>query len=206
MRCACIRRLRLPGAWDDRGRCGHLWPPTLRCPKKWERAPSEPGTLSRKWSAVSGLEHLRGQIPELAVELDVTPDGANPARAGQTTAGRAPAQAPTEQVLLAAVINPPEVIADVFRAPAGEELQGLHAALCRVRKAQRERPRGKAQLLVLEQPPLLHALDLGGQALEPLRELKCAGNHVVHDVPAMGHAVRRKRPPGDDQPVRAHDP
>src|SRR5437762_7702580 len=108
----------------------------------------------------SSCEHLRGQIPELAVELDVASDGADPARAGQTTGGRAPAQASTEQVLLTAVIDPPKVIADVLRAPAGEELQGLHPALRRVRKPQRQRLLGKGQLLVLEQPSLLHALDL----------------------------------------------
>jgi len=39
----------------------------------------------------SSCQHLRGQIPELAVELDVASDGADPARAGQTTGGRAPA-------------------------------------------------------------------------------------------------------------------
>src|ERR1700730_6898320 len=77
-----------------------------------ERAPSEPGTLSLEFSG-SGRQHLRGQIPELAVELDVTPDGANRTRAGQTTAGRASAPAPTEQVLLAAVVDSPKVIAHI---------------------------------------------------------------------------------------------
>jgi len=32
------------------------------------------------------------------------------------------------------------------------------------------------------------------------------GNYVVHDVPAMGHAVRREGRTGDDQAVGAHDP
>src|SRR4029077_1978092 len=122
------------------------------------------------------------------------------------TAGGPPAQAPAEQMLLAAVIDPPEIIAHVLGAPAGKELQGLHPALSRGWKPQRERPLAKGQLLVLEQPPLLHAFDLGGEALEALRNLKCAGDHVVHDVPAMGHAVRRKRATGDDQSVGAHDP
>ena len=35
----------------------------------------------------SGREHLCGQVPELPVELDVSPDGANRTGAGQTTPG-----------------------------------------------------------------------------------------------------------------------
>jgi hypothetical protein len=45
-------------------------------------APS-PGSGQRR----SGRQHLRGQIPELAVELDVSPDGANRTGAGQMTPG-----------------------------------------------------------------------------------------------------------------------
>jgi hypothetical protein len=50
---------------------------------------------------------------------------------------------------------------------------------------QRERPLGKRQLLVHEQPPMLHALDLGGQALEALGDLERLGKDLVDDVTAV---------------------
>src|SRR6266480_6052089 len=166
----CTRLLRLQGrrggaiteAVDD-----FLRPLVAGAQKRGESA-------KRAWhplpEVVSGSsrQHLRGQIPELAVELDVASDGADPARAGHATRYRAPGEASTEQVLLAAVIDAPEVISDVLGAPAGEELRGLHPALCGLWEAQRQRPLGKGQLLVLEEPPLLHALDLNCEALEAL--------------------------------------
>jgi hypothetical protein len=50
---------------------------------------------------------------------------------------------------------------------------------------QRERPLGKRQLLVHEQPPMLHALDLGGQGFEALGDRERLGKDLVDDVTAV---------------------
>jgi hypothetical protein len=57
---------------------------------------------------------LHGQIPELPVERDVAPDRTDRTRPGQPAGDRPPAQAAAKQVLLDAVVDAPEVIADVF--------------------------------------------------------------------------------------------
>ena len=107
----------------------------------------------------SGCQPLHGQIPELPVERDIAPDGTDRARPGQPAGDRPPTQAAAKQVLLATVVDAPEVILDVFGAPASQELRRLHPALCRLCKAQAQRLLGKGELLVLEEVPLLYALD-----------------------------------------------
>ena len=62
----------------------------------------------------SGRQPLNRQIPQLPVKRDVPPDGADGARPGQPAGDRPSAQAAAKQVLPAAVVDVPEVIADIF--------------------------------------------------------------------------------------------
>src|SRR5580700_7117783 len=106
----------------------HLWAgrrPSRRVPKKGESA--NPDALS--CTVTLGRQRLGGQVPESRIEPDLLLDRGNPTRMTQPAAGRAAAQASTQERFLAAVQDGPEIIPGVLDPPADEELRGLHAGL-----------------------------------------------------------------------------
>lgn len=154
----------------------------------------------------SSREHLGGEIPQAAIDPHVLLDGADPPGADQATTGGPARQSAPEQVLLDLVQGAIEIIPSVLRPPTLEQLRGRHSSLRRVGVPQRQSPLSEPELLVLEQLPLLHALDLGGQYVEPLRDAERMRDNVIDDVAAVGHAEGRKRAPRDDQSIGTDHP
>lgn len=140
---------------------------SIRRPRKEEKVPIEPAPSPQLCR--SGRQRLHRQIPQLPVEPDIAPDAADRPSTGQPTAGRAPGEAPSEQVFLAPVVHPPEIIAHVLCTSAAEELHWLHPAQRRVRKAERQRPLGEGELLILEQLPYREEIGCPHSDLKPLR-------------------------------------
>src|SRR6185312_15424365 len=136
----------------------------------------------------SSSEHLSSEIPQIAVDANVLLNGADPPCADQPAIGRAARKASPEQVLLYLVQGAVEVIASVFLPAALEQLRSRHPSLAGVGVPQRQGPLSEPHLLVFEQLPLLHALDLGGQEVEPLRDTERMRDDVIDDVAAMRDA------------------
>src|ERR1700683_1246008 len=103
--------------------------------EKGKRAPSD--ALSPTFR--SGRKHLRSKIPQPTIQPHVLPNGRDAPRARQPAIRRPPAQAATEEILLALIQGAPQVVSNVFSAPAGQKLRRLHRALRRVRKPKRQR-------------------------------------------------------------------
>jgi hypothetical protein len=82
----------------------------------------------------------------------------------------------------------PEIVRLVLHPTAAQKLRGLHAGLCHVRIAHFHRRAGELGLLVPQELPGLHPLDLAGQDLELLRDAKRTRAHLIEDVAPVRHA------------------
>ena len=115
-------------------------------------------------------------------------------------------QSPAKQIFLNSIRHPPQIIPHVLRPPAGEKLRRLESALGSLRESQFQCALGQSKLIILREPPLLHVLNLSGQALESFRHFKSTNHDLVDDIAPMTHTLRGKGASRDDQTVGADDP
>src|SRR5579859_6316018 len=95
----------------------------------------------------SGGEHLRRQIPQLAVKSHVPTDRGDPTCPSEPSGWRPTGQATSQQVFLAAIQHRVEIVRHVLRPPDREKLRRRHTALGNVRILKSQGPPGKVQLL-----------------------------------------------------------
>ena len=154
----------------------------------------------------SGGKDLHRQVPDATVDSHVLCNSRDRTGPNEPPSGCSTPQPPAKQIFLNSIRDPPEIVPNVLRPPAGEKLRRLEPALGSFRESQLKCALGKLKLLILRESPMLHVLNLRGQTLESLSHLKSANDDLVDDIAPMAHTLRREGASRDDQTVRANDP
>src|SRR5277367_5950393 len=96
----------------------------------------------------SGGEHLHRQIPDATVDSHILRNGRDRPGTDQAAARCSTDQASTQEILLKPIRDPPEIIPNILRSPAGEKLRRLESAHGSLRESELSCALGQLKLLI----------------------------------------------------------
>jgi hypothetical protein len=138
------------------------------------------GTLPSPQCDASGAQDLHRQIPNATVDSHVLRNGRDRTRTNEPFRHGSAAQALAKEIFLNSIRDPPEIVPNVLRPPAGEQLRRL--------ESQCDRPVEFAPLSGSEE-----SLAAQIEHTETFRHLESTHHDLVHDIAPVTHTAWERR-------------